>query len=415
LNQSRPVAPILGLLLCLGIISGLVWGTYQFSKKKVMGEGFLIQWLGIRALVIEGESPYSQAVTEQIRQVIDRENSFIKGYSPRYTSPLYSGIIVLPFALIKDMELAHALWLSFQLLAIFAILLLSLKLTEWRPSRLVFLFFSLVSMFSYHIFLPWLDGGLSIWAAFFLVVALLSLRNNWNEIGGIFLAMAAIQPQMTLLVIIFLLIWAASCHKRILIIWFLVTVVLLSILGLFLVPDWIMQYLRLIFNFSENFPPGSLGAYFMEMWPGLGKQLGWLVSIILGVTVIFEGWIALRKDFRHMLWAACLMVVASEWIGIPTVPGHLIGLILPIILVSAALSERWSSGGQWVTMAVTLIVFLWEWVIFYNNIHGDTPGMQLNLLIPLPLMLLLGLYWVRWWAIRQKRLLIEELRFGESF
>jgi hypothetical protein len=40
--------------------------------------------------------------------------------------------------------------------------------------------------------------------------------------------------------------------------------------------------------------------------------------------------------------------------------------------------------------------------------------MQLNLIFPLPLVLLIGLYWVRWWAVKPRRLLIEELRLSET-
>ena len=50
----------------------------------------------------------------------------------------------------------------------------------------------------------------------------------------------------------------------------------------------------------------------------------------------------------------------------------------------------------------------------YTDLNGPLPGMQLNLLIPLPLILLFSLYWVRWWAVKPKRLLIEEMRLGEG-
>ena len=229
--------------------------------------------------------------------------------------------------------------------------------------------------------------------------------------GGIFLALAAIQPQMTILVIIFILFWAASQKRRILIVWFFMTLILLSILGLFLVPDWLMQYIKLIYNFKEYFPPGNPGALFIELWPGLGKQLGWLVMAASCILVIFEAWLALRKDFRQFLWTACLIMVISQWIGIPIIPGNFVGLILPLILVSAMLTERWHRGGPWMAVVISIVGFIWEWVLFYNNIFGDNPHGQLNLIIPLPFMLIIGLYWVRWWVVKPKRQLLEELRF----
>ena len=415
MNQSRSLTSIIGLLLSIGLVIGLVWGNYHFAEKNVGGEGFLIQWLSTRSLVVDGNNPYSAPVTSQIIETVKYENSFVKGNPPRYTSPLYSQVVIFPFALIENNVLAHALWLTAQLISLYIILLVGLKMTSWRPTWYAFLLFSMLTMFSYHVLIPWLDGGLSIWASLFLVVAFLAIRNNRNEIGGIFLALATIQPQMTILVIIFTLLWVSSQRKITLIVWFLMTLIFISIIGVFLVPDWIMQYLRLLYNFSKNFPSGSLGMLFRDLWPGLGTQLGWLVTGFSGILLLIEWWLALRKDFRWFLWTACLTMVVSLWIGIPIIPGNLIGLLLPLILVAAMLTVHWPSGGQWMAILMSLIVFVWEWALLYFDLSSSEPVMQLNLSIPLPLLLLIGLYWVRWWSVKPNLLLNEKLRLGEPY
>jgi hypothetical protein len=415
LNQSRSLIAVIVLILFVGLLVGLAWGNYIFSDKNISGEGFLVQWIGIHSLVTVGNSPYSNLVTAQIRETIKYQNSFTEGTPPSYTSPLFSGLIVFPFALIDNKILAHALWLTTQLIAIFIILIVGLKITDWKPAWYIFLLFSLFTTFSYHVFTPWLDGGLYIWAALFLTATFLAIRNNRNEVGGIFLALAAIQPQMTILVIIFTLLWGASKRNKLLILWFFITLISLSIIGSFLVPNWIMQYLQLIYNFSDNMPPGNLGMLFMDLWPGLGKQLGWMLTGVLGIILLLEWWLARKKDFRWFLWTACLTMVISLWIGIPVIPGNFAGLILPLILVSAMLTERWRRGGQWMAVLMAVVLFVWEWSILLNDFTSTQPGMQLNLLIPLPLILIIGLYWVRWWAIKPERLLIEEIRLGETY
>ncbi len=415
MNQSRSVASILVILLFIVVLIGLVWGNYQFSEHNVSGEGFFIQWISIHSLVTNGESPYSDPVTVKIQGSVNKENSFAQGSAPRYTSPLYSGALVFPFALIANKNLAHALWLSFQLLAIFAILLLSIKLTNWKPAWYIFLLLSFFTLFSYHVVIPWLDGGLSIWAALFLLLALQAMQQNRNEMAGILFAFSACQPQMVLLPIFFSVIWAASQRRKILIVWFFITLGFISIIGLFLVPDWILQYLRILIKFQQNFPPGSPGTLFTNSWPGLGKQLGWLVSAGSLLILLFEWWMALKKDFRWYLWTVCLTMVISQWIGIPTIPANFAGLILPLILISTMLSERWPRGGDWAAVLMCAILFVWQWAIFWLDITGAQPGMQLNLIIPLPLVLLIGLYWVRWWAIKPRRLLAQELNLGELY
>lgn len=414
MNQSRSLPSAIGLILILGIITGLVWGNYQFANRNIKSEGFLVQWIGIRSLANGGNSPYSELVTAKIQDTINFQNGFTIGNPPSYISPLYSLVVIFPFVLFDNIILAHSLWLTAQLIAIFIILIVGLKITGWKPSWYIFLMFLILTTFSYHVFIPWVDGGLFIWAAFFMVVAFLAIYNQWNEFGGILLALASIQPQMTILVIVFTLIWGVSKGNKSLIAWFFMTIISLSIIVTFLVPGWVQQYLKIIYNFSENFPLGNPGMLFRELWPGLGKQLGWMLSVVLIILIIIEWFLALKKDFRWFLWTACLTTVISQWIGIPTIPGNFIGLILPLILVSAMLTEHWPHEGQWIAVFLALIIFVSEWAILINDLNGIQPGMLLNLLIPINLILFIGLYWVRWWAIKPYRLLIEEMRLGET-
>ncbi len=415
LNQTRSLPSILGFFLFIAAIIGLVWGNYQFADRKISGEGFLIQWIGIRGLIDGGQDPYSDATTAQIQDTVKIESSFEPGNPPKYTSPLFSGIVIFPLTILENRSLAHAIWLSAQLIAIFLIQLLGLKLCGWRPTWYVFLIFSLLATFSYHVFIPWLDGGLSIWAALFLVVAFIAIQNNWNEIAGVFLALAIIQPQMTILVIIFSLIWAVSQRRRFLLIWFFITLIILSVVGVFLVPGWPLQYLGLIYNYTANFPPGNPGALFSDLWPNVGRQLGWTVTALCSLVLLLEWWQARQREFRWFLWTACLTLAVNQWIGIPSSPGNLTVLMLPLILVSAMLTDHWPRGGQWVVIAMSVVVFTWEWALYYRDITSAYVGTQLNLLFPLPIVLIIGLYWVRWWAIKPRRLLIEELKLGETY
>jgi hypothetical protein len=90
-------------------------------------------------------------------------------------------------------------------------------------------------------------------------------------------------------------------------------------------------------------------------------------------------------------------------------------MILPFVLISALFIERWLRGGQWVAVLMAVVLFIWEWALLYFDLTSTQPKMQLNLIIPLPLILIIGLFWVRWWAITPRRLLIEELKLGESY
>jgi hypothetical protein len=415
LNQSRSWVPAFVVVLFLLLLAGLVWVDYRFAQSGVAGEGFSIQYLGIQSLVKAGSDPYGDQVTAQIQQSVSTENAFVIDNYPKFTSPLYSGLVIFPIALIGDRVVAHALWLTLQLLLIFGILLLCLRMTSWKPSWYTFFLFTLCLVFSYQVVVPWLDGGLPVWVVFFLVITFIAIGANRNEVGGVFLALAMVQPQMVILPVAFTIIWCLSTKKSVLVVWFLITLVILSVISLFIVPDWIIQYIKLLYNFSRYFPPGTPGLFFSINFPGLGSQLGWLVSGLAVIILVVEWFLSLRKDFRWFLWTVCLTMVLSQWVGIPIVPMNFIQLIIPFILISAMLTERWQRGGPWAAVVIAAVLFVWQWGVYYLDLHSSQPAMQLNLIFPLPALLLIGLYWVRWWAIKPRRLLIEELHLSETY
>ncbi len=252
MNKSRAPVTIFFIIVFIGLLVAIVWGNYRFSGYQIFGEGFNIQWLSIRSLVTQGASPYSEQVTSRIQDALASQNAFVTGLPPKYTSPLISALITFPFALIGDQTIAHSAWTTLQLLAIFLILAFSIKLTAWRPAWYILLPFSIFTIFSYHVVIPWLDGSLSIWSALFLVSALLAVSQNKNELAGILLGLSAIQPQMVILPVLFTLVWAGVQKRRLLILWFFITLILLSIIGSFIVPDWSLQYVRILFNFSRT-------------------------------------------------------------------------------------------------------------------------------------------------------------------
>jgi hypothetical protein len=55
------------------------------------------------------------------------------------------------------------------------------------------------------------------------------------------------------------------------------------------------------------------------------------------------------------------------------------------------------------------------WLLFANTLtYEGQPIQNPVMFFPLPLFLLIGLYWVRWWAIKPPKLLLEDLQEFES-
>jgi hypothetical protein len=402
------------ILIILTLIA-LGWVNYTFSEQNPGGTDFLVHWMGARELLMNGISPYSDLTALKIQVAIYGRPARPGEHEFRVAYPLYSTAIFAPFAMLSDFTLARALWMTSLQAALLALVFLSLQLTEWRPGILVLALLLVFSLLWYHALRGIINGNAVILVAFLIGAALLALKSGKDELAGVLLAFTTIKPQVVVILLLFIFIWVISTRRWPVIFWFLVTLVFLTLAGLAFVPDWPLQNLREVLRYPGYNPPGTPGAAFQEWWPGVGARLGWGLTIFMAALLLVEWWQARKSDFPWFLWAACLTLVASQWIGIQTDPGNFIVLFVPMILVLATWEERWGKRGRLVIILLLAFAFVGLWALFLYTVDLDLHAQQHPIMFfPLPAMLLVGLYWVRWWAIRPSLLLVENLRTSGS-
>ena len=190
--------------------------------------------------------------------------------------------------------------------------------------------------------------------------------------------------------------------------------VFLSALGIFIVHDWLVYYLKIMVNFTLFFPASSPGAAFRVWWPGIGNMLSWALTIFSVVVLLLEWWLVVKRDIRWLLWTLCLTLVLGVWVGIPVVPDNLVLLVVPLILCVGIWSERWGKSGNLVAIVNIFLIFIWEWLIVYGNSGNVRQVDNLDVLFPMPIICLIGLYWIRWLVVRPKSLYIDDLRSSEN-
>jgi hypothetical protein len=405
----------LSAILIIGVLVLVTWANYDFAQQNTGGNDFLVHWVGTRALFVDGLSPYSNAVAERIQTLAYGRPALPGEHELRVAYPLYSALVFLPFALISDYELARALWMTTLEAALIGLAFLSLKLTRWKMSIWLLPFFLIFSIFWYHSLRPLINGNAVILVALALVAAFAALKTGRDELAGVLLAFSTIKPHLVILPIIFILIWTISFGRWRTLGWMLISLVLLSISAALFVPDWPLQNLREILAYSSYNPPGTPGAAFETWLPAAGRRLGWALSALMGLILVTEWVFVRRREFRWFLWTGCLTLVISQWIGIQTDPGNFILLFFPLILVFSMWVERWGRAGSVLTSITLFLLFIVPWVIFLQTVtYGNQPLQHPIMFFPLPLFLLITLYWVRWWAINPRRLLVEELRAYED-
>ena len=390
--------------------------NYRFTEQNPGGNDFLVHWVGTRNLLIDGDSPYSDETAVRIQTMAYGRPARPGEHELRVAYPLYSGILFTPFALIGDYTLARALWMTLLETALIGMAFFCLRMMNWKIHSWMLVVYLIFALLWYHAVRPLINGNAVILVALFIAGALEAIRHGRDEIAGVLLAFSTIKPQVVVLIIPFILFWAITSKRWKILIWLLIALVVLTVSAMIFVVDWPLQNLVEVLRYPGYNPPGTPGAAFTTWWPILGSRLGWGLTIVLGIVLCIEWYLARGKDYRWFLWTACLTLAISQWIGIQTDPGNFIVLFTPLVLILATWEERWGiKRGRPVVVASILILFFGIWALFLATIeYGDQAQQDPIMFFPLPFFILLGLYWVRWWAIKPAKTLIEALRASED-
>lgn len=403
-------SPLL-IVLIIALLLAVVWANYQYVKENPGGNDFLVHWVGTRSLLIDGISPYTDAVALRIQNLAYGRPARPGEHELRVAYPLYSIFIFLPFALIRDYTIARTLWMTCLEIALIVLVFLCLRLTTWKPKSWILGVILVFSIFWYHGLRPLINGNAVILVILFTVGSLLAFQNEHDELAGFLLALATIKPHLMLLPILFAWFYAISIRRWKVPLWTIITLALLAGAAMIFVPNWILQNIWEILRYPKYNPPGTPVAVFSMWFPANGNRIGWILSAMLGLLLLMEWWIARGKEFRWFIWTMCLTLTVSQWIGIPTDPGNFILMYPSLILTFSMWEDRWKSRGRILIVAWLLILFIGLWIAFLKTVTFNGQPLQHPVMFfPLPFIVLIGLYWIRWWAIRPSQLLVEALR-----
>jgi hypothetical protein len=407
---------IIGIvLLPVLVVIGLAWANYSFTLQNSGGNDFLVHWVGTRSLLVDGLSPYSDEVALRIQTMAYGRPALPGEHELRVAYPLYSISIFLPFAFVSDYNLARALWMTVLEVALVGLAFLSLRLTRWKPGVWLLGAFLLFTLTWYHSVRAVINGNAVVLVTLFVAGALAAIQSGRDELAGVLLAISTIKPQVVILLVIFVWIWAVSAKRWRIVNWTLISLVALCIGAAVFVLDWPLQNLWEVLRYPGYNPPGTPGSALATWLPAAGSKLGWAMTALLGILLFVEWSVARGRDFRWFLWTASLTLVASQWIGIQTDPGNFIVLFIPLVLVFAAWSMRWGNKAWPIVFMGLLLLFGGLWALFLSTVnYADQPQQSPIMFFPLPAFILIGLYWVRWWVTKPTRLSVEIYRAHEA-
>lgn len=392
-------------LFIIIVFALLTMANYQFSTTNPGGNDFLVHWMGTRNFITEGTSPYSDETALKIQTLIYGRAAQSGEHEMRVAYPLYSIFLFLPFALIKDYVLARALWMSVLEISLILITILSIRLTYWKVRPLWMAGFMLFVLLSYHGARPLINGNAVIVITLFVLLALICIRDGKDEAAGILLALSTIKPQNVLLLVIFVLLWALFNKRTKIITYFLGSMFLLVGFATVLIPDWFGQNFREILRYPSYNPPLSLGAAMAAKFGDVGQRLSYVITGILTTVLLAEWWIGRFAETKRFLWMAFLTIAISQWIGISTDPGNFILLYPGFFFCLSMIDTRWKGKSKLFIGSLLGVLLIGLWALFLITAHRSYTLIQSSFMfLPMPMVNILLLYWVRWWSVKSNRI-----------
>jgi hypothetical protein len=408
-SQSRNFIFLIAVVLIT--LAAILWLSYRIVIEYPGGDHFLGIWNGLRGFLSDGHSPYSDQIQSRILEYSsDREQPLLPGRS-LFNYPFYILLPVLPVALVGEYALARTLWMAASAFAVILLILIGSRLAGWRPRTLPFIAVILFALFNPYTVTAVITGDFAVFTALLFGLALLAIKGEMDELAGLSLAFSTITPYLSLPLITFVTMWAISIRRDRLILWTYGSVGLFVAGSWLIQRDWIGQYIQMLVQYyalEGIFTPGQA---FRNWWAGFGAQMGWILTAALGLMLLAEWRLAYGKGFRWFLWTACLTLAAGGLLGLRTDPSGLVSALLPFIFFITLWDERWGGRSGWSSGLILLLLFLGLWALVPRNFDVLVdPGIYPVLYFALPVITILGLYWVRWLAVRPRGTVMDELR-----
>jgi hypothetical protein len=389
-------------MLVAGVLVGLSIANYRLAVQAPGGNDFLARWVGANQWLVLGRDPYSPQVSRVAQNLIygrpaDRQAGEDVAH---FAYPLFSMIFFGPFGLISY-PLARALWMTLLEVALPVLAVLSIQLCDWRPSNWIQRVLIVFSVLWYHGFRAVILGQFAVFEALIMIGALFAIKRRQDAVAGVLLGLALSKPQMAVLLIPFVFLWAVSTRRILILTWGLGTIVLLLAGSLVLIPSWPIEWARQIIDYTSYTAVGPPVSILAGLIP---SGSGAITTVVTGLGLIYLAFMwrqALGKEDRWFQWTAMVTIAITNLVALRTATTNYVVILPALVLVFSVWSERWGKRANAPILIALFGLFVGLWTLFLVTVEGNQEHPALYL--PVPLLALGGLWWCRWWVVRRLR------------
>ncbi|MCJ7511797.1 MAG: DUF2029 domain-containing protein [Anaerolineales bacterium] len=399
--QPRWLAPLL-VLLVVGLVAGLTVVNYQFAQGSPGGNDFLARWNAANMWLREGYNPYDPQVSLRAQKYIyGREADLGAGEDlAHFVYPMPSMVFFAPFGLLPYAE-ARAVWMTILELGLALLGVLGIALAGWKTRMLVLIAIPVFSVLWYHGVRAVIVGQFSVIESLLLIGALAAIQRQRDLLAGVLLALSISKPQMSFLLIPFVLLWSVRARR-----WSLLAAFAAVFLGLLagsfaLVPSWLIDWLRQLVAYPSYTSLGSPVSILVEVLPGDPRWLTGLLSGALILGLLWEWRSSQGSADAVFQWTAALTLTITNLVAFRTATTHYVILLPALCLLFAEWSRRWGSQGVLAALGAMALLGVGLWVLFFATVEGNQESAWMY--FPVPVVSLIGLWWIRWWVQRRAR------------
>jgi len=338
-------------------------GQYTFCND------FYPIWLTSRKWIDERRDLYSAANTRDIQiglfgRPLDASISTDPpaGYRT-FAYPAFTDLLFWPASEVAFVRL-RGVWAALLAALTAAGVFFWTQAFAWRVSPAWLAVIILLTLCSYPELEGLYAGQLGLLVGFLLAASLLALQRGRLLLAGMLMALTTIKPQMTLLAILYLLVWSAQDWRRRgrFSVAFFATMFLLAGASLAVWPHWIQSWWKVILGYPRYAMPPLASVL---LGSTLGSHAGTAVIVVglMGASVLawrYRGAAAGSNEF----WLTLSLLLAITTIAV--LPGQSVFdhiILLPGIFLLASRGQPQRSSPIFRALLILgIAVLLWPWV-----------------------------------------------------
>ena len=344
----------------------------NLSGAYALGDDFYPVWLTSREWIRARLDPYGPEVTREIQKGLfgrpldsqiptDPLPDYRTFAYPAFTDLLFWPAAEFPFASVRVVLVFFLAGLTAASVFLWAGAL------SWRIGRIWSVIILLLVLCSYPVLEGLYAGQLGLLVGFLLAASLLTLQRGRFLLAGILTALTMIKPQMTVLALLYLLLWSIrGRQERRFYFGFFFTMLALAGAAIAVWPHWIQSWTRVILGYHRYArPPLVTEVFASSSQPGIARAISWAIIVLLLISAVVVAWrnrAAAAASPRFWLTLSFLLSVTA----VTLLPGQAVHdhvILLPGIFVLACRWEQLSAsriGKALLVMGVGVI--LWPWL-----------------------------------------------------